>query len=65
MFQKMLVRLLSFLGTFAKLRKETVSFLTYVCLSVCPFVRLSVRSHATTSLPILRGDIPAVLDTIR
>ena len=31
------------LGTFAKLIKETVSFVMFVCLSVCP--------HGTTRLP--------------
>ena len=35
-------------GTFAKLRQATISFVT----SVCPSVELSVRTHATTRLPL-------------
>jgi len=36
------------LGVFAKLRKETISFVMSVCLSVRP----SVRPHGTTRLPL-------------
>ena len=42
-----------FLGTFAKLRKATVSFVVSVHPSVCLSVRLTyVRPHGTTWLPL-------------
>jgi hypothetical protein len=48
------VKIASFLGAFAKLRKATIGFvlsaLLYICLSVCPSC-LSVRPHGTTRLP--------------
>jgi hypothetical protein len=37
-----------FLGAFAEMRKAAINFV----ISLCPFVCLSVRPHATTRLPL-------------
>ena len=41
-----------FLGAFDKLRKATISFVMYVCLSVCLSVRLPVRPSGTVLFPL-------------
>jgi hypothetical protein len=38
-------------GTFAKLRKATISFVTTVCLSVCPSVLLCLCVSVRMELP--------------
>jgi hypothetical protein len=35
-----------------EMRKVTISFVIYVCLSVRPYVRLSFRAHGTSRLAL-------------